>query len=204
MKPSSKQFVVIGATVLVAILSIASFILARDLSNGRKRLEAQVEPADVIERINADKLKPDFEGSLNGFAFYDPASSPAVLPGPCIGLIGGGQEATGEEIESSPLNFSAGYIPQGLQAVFEGGNKCREQVVAIVRNYGIKSGPLMVVARVASEPAIPADAPAERMGARSIGGRPAVVTEPAYSGDRAVVYMRDELGYWMIAGIRVD
>jgi hypothetical protein len=198
---------------LLVVIGLVAFAIARSLLFSSDGLGAQdslgdgptagPEAKSAIEAIELDKAKPDFAGSLNGFQFFDPSRTAAQIPQPCDGLTNGVErEASQEEVAASSLDFEVGYLPGGAQLSFEGGNKCRGIVVAAVKNFSTDEMKIAVM-RVANTPQIVADAPQDRLEAATIGGRPAVIEHSVVPEGRTAVYLRDELGYWIISGVRV-
>jgi hypothetical protein len=189
--------------VLLAVLSVAAggtaFVVGRYISSGSDSANAQPSD-DTPQKVDQDRAAPKFEGEINGFVFYDPQKTPVRQPPGCAGTAGG-VEATKAEIDASPLNFAVGNLPSGAELTFERGNKCGDKVVAIIRNYGINGGAQFAVARIGASPEIPTDAPATRLQAATVGGRPAVIELAVFDGDRVAVFMRDSSGYWMVSGV---
>ncbi len=186
------------ATALLLLSGGAAFAVGRYVLDDSGSAGAQPSD-DTPQKVDKDRAAPKFEGEINGFTFYDPQKTPVKQPASCAGLSGG-TEATKAEIGSSPLNFAVGNLPPGAELTFEGGNTCGGAVVAVIRNFGIKGGPQIAVARIGAAAEIPTEAPASRLQASTIAGRPAVIVLPVFDGDRVAVYMRDAAGYWMVSG----
>jgi hypothetical protein len=184
--------------LLLLVAGAVAFGVGRYLLAGTGSASAQPSD-DIPQKVDQDKATPKFEGEINGFVFYDPEKVPVKQPTACAGLAGG-DDATKADISASPLNFTVGNLPPGAELTFEGGNKCRGIVVAVIRDFGIKGGAQIAVARIAASPEIPAEAPASRLQAATVAGRPAVIVAPVFDGDRVAVYMRDAAGYWMVSG----
>jgi hypothetical protein len=212
MKFRNRQF---APLVLLVLSGLVTFALAMGLLFASGGLEAQSPPGDgptpgpaarnAIEAIERDKAEPDFEGNLNGFQFFDPSKSAAQVPAPCEGLKieGEDREASDEEVAASPLDFELAYLPAAARPSFEGGNKCRDVVVAVVKNYQGSDDSQIAVMRFANTPQIVADAPQGRLESATISGRAAVIERPVVPEGRTAVYLRDELGYWIVSGVRM-
>ncbi len=201
--------ILLMATGILVGAALASFVIARYViqSDGGAEAQSPTGPSplvlDMIQKTEADRAKPKFRGEIGGFTYV--STDQAQPPPACAGLPHGGVDATKSEISASDLNFSVGYLPSGMQQVFEGGNKCGDTIVAIVRNYRMAQS-LVVVAHVRSEPIIAADIPQDRLQVTTVAGKAAVLESPVFDKGDARVLIHSNLGYFSVSsnGLSVD
>jgi hypothetical protein len=203
------------AGVSFVLLLAAAFGIARQTSAPEQAVaENPILPAgtpaitDTNRQFDEDWAKPDFIGVMNGIRFYDQDIDPPVPDKRCSEV----REATRDEIEASPLNFIAGYIPGGMELTREEAAVCDGEVATIVKEYSVQDSRLRGDYRIISvkrqtyrEPAIPRGAPADRLKAATVGGRPAVIQEPVIPKDRLYIYMHEQAEtFWMVGGFNTE
>jgi hypothetical protein len=89
-----------------------------------------------------------------------------------------------------------------MKLASESGMKCAGSVVVVARTYSGSDGRRVTIARVEGPPTtVLADAPAERLQASTIAGRPSVIQQPVVANHGTLVYMRDDTSYWVVNGI---
>ena len=199
-------------SVLVIALIVGagagSFLVTRALLPSGGKVEAQTpdEPSpriqEIIENTAADEAKPRFRGDVNGFTIVDDAD--ARPPVECEDLPQGGTDASGAEIRSSSLDFSVGYLPSGMEQVYEGATRCHDTVVVVVRNYSDKEGNLIVVSQIKKDPVVPLDAPEDRIEATSVNDREGLVVKPVISDGYTQVFVHSDSGYFFVSGDGFD
>jgi hypothetical protein len=77
---------------------------------------------------------------------------------------------------------------------------CEDDVINIQRTYSDGKGIAIDVTRVIGPPAISSKAPAERLEATTIGGRPAIIMRPVVAAMGNAVFIRDSSSLWEITG----
>jgi len=213
------SLVVLAVVAIVAL--VAGLLIVRTDSVEKPRAQPSTSQTEVVASVPptlgpsqqvlqtiatlaADAAKPKFIGEKNGFRFV-------AVPGPppdCAGLPGG-EDAKPEQILASPLNFSVGYLPQGVTLAAEGGNVCRGVVVALLRNYGQTNSqvtdaePVVFIGHIKSGPDVYAEAPEDRLEATTLGGRQSVIQRPRFALDPIRILMKSDLGYFALSGRRI-
>jgi uncharacterized protein DUF4367 len=197
-----------GLTFVLLSAGVVAYLVGGE-SAGLQQAVAQNPPlppgtppiTDTNRNFDEDWGKPDFVGTLNGFRFYDPNVNPPKPEYECAEV----REATKAEIDAANINFSAGYLPDGMNLVREEGALCDGQVTSLVRTYMDADNRVINVKRqIRNEAVVMKDAPEERLQATTLGGKLAVVKMPVVPKDRSSVYVKDVTTLWSVGGFQID
>jgi len=182
-----------GVAVILALgMGAGGFLGVRALVPGRVT-EAQPPPvsAEEIIRVRAEEArKPPFRGAINGITFKE-QTGPADLGVPGCRLV----DATPQEIAASPLNFTATYLPQGWSLDGESGASCQGRLVSFARSYHGSTGGVNI-ARWTMR-AVTSHASIDRIQAREVAGKPALVIGPV-PGEAAALGLDPGAGGWTL------
>lgn len=210
-----RALLLMAMAAFLLLAGLGSFLVVRQLFRDGKPAEAQpgkLPGQEIHEAVMQDYLKPKFVGELNGIVFFtdeqlESGEFELTQPAACT-EDAAREELTGSEVAAavagSPLDFEVSGLPPGSVLTFEAAHRCDDTVVNIIRNWGIRGGPQIVVVRAAQPGEFVAEAPRDRLQAATIGGRRAVIMKPIFPGHAAHVYMEDELGHWYVSGFNVD
>jgi len=115
------------------------------------------------------------------------------------------RDASEAEGVGSRLNFLVTYLPVGFTQNYVAVNACADDVIAFSRNYLNPSKAMVQVYRKAGPPSFQvANYPADRLEARTLGGRPALIAHPLVPNGRTAIYLRDDISGFLISGMQVS
>jgi hypothetical protein len=169
-------------------------------------------PLAELERLRQEEAaKPKFEGVVNGIRLY-PRGAKAV-PTPQWACT----DAKPEEVQHPDMSAVAGtpmeiiptYLPAGAEETPPtfGPVLCKGILAHVQREWVIRGKGDFYVIRYQGEHAFETDAPAERISAATVGGKPAVLMEPLVEGyDYSTVIISEEFGFTVVAafGLSLD
>lgn len=172
----------------------------------------------IVAHYQGRTPEPLFTGELNGFLFKV-ATAPRYLT--CPGEIrpyGTASEHGSPLLASSGLDYTASYIPSGMQAEFimpmsspDTGHVsvalCRETGAVIrVSEYWKSANASLSISREAAGPVVTAYFSGDRLQATSFNDRAAVIVKPRYDGEAIYIYLRDGRSFWSISssGLSLD
>lgn len=153
-----------------------------------------------------EAAKPRFEGVVNGIRLYPTDAEPAVQrKDACTGSGGqGAEDVPMSAVAGTPMEIVPTYLPAGAEEIHDvfGPTVCKGVLVHVERRWVIRDkGANVVIYRWQGEHATPIDAPAERVSAATVGGKPAVVVKPLVEGyDYAAVYLAEDFGITTVVG----
>lgn len=195
--------------VLVAVVlaaGVSAFLISRFAFSDDNTATAQPAPSGtptIVEqppteaflKVVEDSKKPRFVGELNGITFFAVASGPPKAVTPCTSAnqrVVEGTEAA-EASKSSALDFTPDYLPKGYRLDHQEAFVCGSAATGISRAYRDDKSETPISIGHSYRPAqFVANAPADRLEAATVGGRPAVIQKPVFEGDTTTIYMRGE------------
>jgi hypothetical protein len=156
------------------------------------------------ERLRVeDFYKPKFEGVVNGIRLYSTKSAGAERTSACT-------NAKPEEVQHVDLSAVAGtpmeivptYLPLGAKEMSDTFPPviCKGTIAYVERKWITPDNALITINRRQGEHAIGNDAPAERISAATVAGKPAVLFHPVFEGEDSGVVIAEDFG---ITSVRV-
>ena len=107
-------------------------------------------------------------------------------------------------IAGTPMEIVPTYLPAGAEEIPPtfGPTVCKGVLVYVERQWVIRDkGAYLVIRSHQGEHAAAIDAPAERVSAATVGGKPAVLVKPLVEGyDYAGVYLAEDFGITTVVG----
>jgi len=183
---------------------------------------AVVVATQMIEYWHGCIPPPDFVGDFNGFAFRPAKQYFEVAHPRCESRTNGVPYGDATEhgsplLATSNMDFDPTFIPSGytneifqpmsspnkghvsvgLCGKTDDGQTWRQEVVSVSQHWRSASGELSI-GRSLDPPVISSLFTKERLEARTINGRPAVIINPRIPFDNVQLYMRDDHSFWII------
>jgi len=163
-------------------------------------------PLLELERLRQEEApKPKFEGVLNGIRLYPTdAEAAAQRKWACTGAGGQGVEHPPmSAVVGTPMEIVPTYLPPGAEETIPPAFPpvvCKGTVAYVERDWGIRGKGDFYIIRYQGERAIDVDAPAERLSAATVGGKPAVLVKPLVEGyDYSTVILAEDFGITVVA-----
>jgi hypothetical protein len=163
-------------------------------------------PLAELERLRQEEAsKPKFEGVLNGIRLYP--SDAKDIPAPKWACSNSSsddvQHPDISAVAGTPLEIIPTYLPAGAEETIPAAyppTVCKGTVAHVEREWIIPNGDFFID-RYQGEHAFSVDAPAQRILAATIRGRPAVVVKPLVEGyDRSTVIVAEDFGFTVVSG----
>jgi hypothetical protein len=143
--------------------------------------------AELERRRAEDEAKPRFEGEVNGIQIYPTSAAPPPRQWAC-------SDAKPEEVQhvsmdavaGTPMDIVPGYLPDDAEELSTTLPPaiCKGTIAYVEREWIIRpEGGDIFIARRQGERTIDWDAPAERIAAATVAGKPAVLVKPLFERD---------------------
>src|SRR5690606_38322789 len=153
--------------------------------------------------VAEEQTKEPFSGQFNGITFLqqgEPIPQSEECPNDRLVALSG-DEAEARLAQSEAM-FEVTERPAGLTPNGEMIALCNDEVVTVEKTFIGEDGQEIFVIWKRFPAVYPALAPEDRLEAREIGGRPAVLVKPIHEGLHTIIVMQDEGGesHWLING----
>jgi hypothetical protein len=169
---------------------------------------ALAQLTQIIEHYGGKTPGPIFVGEMNGFTFVSvrPANFGLCATGELPQIVATNPDS--QLVRDSGLGFDVTYVPGGyeLEDLLDGGHDtgpvlaggCDGTVISLTETWHSRSGDQFTVSRRSMPPVIVSYISKDRLMATMLGGKPAIVVEPRYDGERIDISLRDDHSLWGI------